>query len=145
MRHVFHLSIPALDLERSRAFYVDILGASVGRREPGWLDILLWGHQITLQQRPEDVLPKDGQGKRHFGVVLPWEEWQELADRLVSANTTFLEAPHVKHAATPQEQAKLYLQDPGHNVLEVKAYRDFAAVLGSTALDDTAASSGEHA
>ena len=29
------------------------------------------------------------------------------------------------------EQAKLYIQDPSHNVIEIKAYRDFSGVLGT--------------
>ena len=28
------------------------------------------------------------------------------------------------------EQAKLYLQDPSHNVIEIKAYRNAATTLG---------------
>jgi hypothetical protein len=31
-------------------------------------------HQITLQRSPEEVLPLERQGKRHFGVILPWAE-----------------------------------------------------------------------
>lgn len=71
MRYIFHLSIPVLDLDIAREFYEDVLYAEIGRQEQDWLDILLWGHQITLQHRPAEVLPKSGQGKRHFGVVLP--------------------------------------------------------------------------
>ena len=67
-RYPFHLSIPVADLDRAQAFYRDVLGAEVGRRSDDWLDILLWGHQITLQHRPSEVLPRSDQGKRHFGV-----------------------------------------------------------------------------
>jgi extradiol dioxygenase family protein len=58
-------------LNWARRFCVHTLGATVGRENEEWLDILLWGHQITLQRRPSEVLPLTQQGKRHFGVVLP--------------------------------------------------------------------------
>jgi extradiol dioxygenase family protein len=31
---------------------------------------------------------------------------------------------------TPNEQGKMYLADPSHNVIEIKAYRNPRAVLG---------------
>lgn len=129
-RHIFHLSIPVADVELARTFYSEVLGATIGRVADDWLDVLLWGHQITLQKRPSEVLPPEAQGKRHFGVVLPWPEWERLADRLRAAGVSFLEPPAVTLRGTPQEQAKLYLADPGNNVIEIKAYRDVTAVLG---------------
>ena len=95
-----------------------------------WLDVLLWGHQITLQRRPQDVLAPEAQGKRHFGVVLPWAEWEALADRLVASGTPLLAPPAVSNRGTPQELGKIYLSDPSHNVVEIKAYRDLAATIG---------------
>ncbi|MEO8431466.1 MAG: VOC family protein [Acidobacteriota bacterium] len=129
-RHIFHLSIPVADLERAGAFYCEVLGATIGRAADEWLDVLLWGHQITLQERPSEVLPPEAQGKRHFGVVLPWPEWERLADRLRAAGVSFLEEPSVTLRGTPREQAKFYLADPSNNVIEIKAYRDVTAVLG---------------
>lgn len=129
-RHIFHLSIPVVALEPARQFYVGILGAAKGRETPEWLDVLVWGHQITLQLRPDEVLPPAEQGGRHFGVVLPWEQWEREADRLKSMGVTFMTKPVVLKRGTPEEQAKFYLCDPSHNVIEVKAYRDVRATLG---------------
>jgi hypothetical protein len=53
-RYIFHLSIPVQDLMSAKRFYVEVLGAAVGRETEDWLDILLWGHQITLQRGPWD-------------------------------------------------------------------------------------------
>ena len=64
-RHVFHLAFPVRDLAQARAFYVERLGARVGREGDAWLDILLWGHQITLHERPDEVLPRE-QAKLHL-------------------------------------------------------------------------------
>lgn len=128
-RHIFHLSIPVADLQLAKDFYVRVLDATVGRENPDWLDVLLWGHQITLQLRPAEVLPADQQGKRHFGVVLPWDLWESEASRIRSIGATFLAEPTVLHSGTGEEQAKFYLADPSNNIIEVKAYRSASDTL----------------
>ena len=95
-----------------------------------WLDILLWGHQITLQHRPEEVLPASKQGTRHFGVVLPWAEWERHAERVERRPEGVLEGPAIKLAGTVDEHAKIYLRDPSGNVIELKAYRNAQRTLG---------------
>lgn len=128
-RYIFHLSIPVSDLAQSAAFYVDALGAASGRRGDAWQDVLLWGHQITLQLRPSEVLPLASQGKRHFGVTLPWREWETTVSRLRSAGISFLEEPKVLYQGLPEEQAKFYVVDPSNNVIEIKTYRDPSGTL----------------
>jgi hypothetical protein len=76
------------------------------------------------------VLPAIRQGKRHFGVVLPWKIWEAEAKRLMDSGITFTGEPVVENKGTPAEQAKFYLSDPSHNVIEIKAYRDVSHVLG---------------
>lgn len=122
-RHIFHLSIPVSDLAAAKRFYTEALGATIGRENEEWLDVLMWGHQITLQRRPDEVLTLEQQGKRHFGVVLPWTDWEALAKRVRSCGVSFLSEPAVLLAGTPEEHAKFYLADPSHNVIEIKAYR----------------------
>lgn len=75
-RHCFHLALPVTDLGASERFYVDVLGAHIGRRTDAWIDVLLRGHQLTLHERPDEVLPCEAQGVRHFGVTLPWDVWE---------------------------------------------------------------------
>ena len=129
-RYIFHLSIPVSDLASCRRFYVEVLGASIGRANEAWLDVLLWGHQITLQHRPNEVLPVERQGKRHFGVILPWSVWREEIARLEGIGTRFLEPPAAMLAGTEDEHAKAYLADPSGNVIELKAYRNVQRTLG---------------
>jgi extradiol dioxygenase family protein len=128
-RYIFHLSIPVADLESSRRFYVEVLGARVGRANEAWLDVLLWGHQITLQCRPDEVLPVERQGKRHFGVVLPWDVWRDEVARIEGLGARFLERPAIKLGGTEDEHAKAYLADPSGNVIELKAYRNVQQTL----------------
>jgi hypothetical protein len=128
-RYIFHLAFPVSDLATTKEFYVGHLGAGVGRENAEWLDLLLWGHQITLHQRPDDVLSRERQGKRHFGVILPWSEWQQLVEHLRAREVVFLQKPEILLAGTPREQAKFYLEDPSNNVIEIKAYRNFTTTL----------------
>ena len=129
-RPIFHLSIPVADLESAKRFYVEVLGGVTGRQTAQWLDVLLWGHQLTLQHSPVDVLPASQQGKRHFGVILPWDQWEREAKRIKDGGTEFLQGPTMFETGTPQEHAKFYLQDPSGNVIEIKCYRDVRNVLG---------------
>lgn len=128
-RPPFHLSFPVDDLDACRTFYAELLGASVGRVTEEWVDIVIWGHQLTLQLRPDEVLAPSKSGSRHFGVILPWEAWSATAERLTDRGCTFMTPPTVSHAGTPKEQGKLYLEDPAGNVIEIKAYRDVAAAI----------------
>ncbi len=132
-RYIFHLAIPVSDLAAARQFYLNVLGAKVGRENSRWLDVLLWGHQITLHLAPEEVRAPSEQGHRHFGVVLPWAEWETLAAWLGSSGVEFMKPPEVLYAGQYNEQAKLYLRDPGNNVIEIKAYRSFADTFGKAA------------
>ena len=129
-RRIFHLSIPVTELSSSKQFYVDVLGATPGREMQDWLDVLLWGHQITLQHRPDEVLPLDKQGKRHFGVVLPWAEWEREVERLERLRVGLLGSSSIEQAGTADEHGKLYLSDPSGNVIEIKAYRNVERTLG---------------
>lgn len=129
-RYIFHLSIPVSDLTSAKRFYVEVLGASVGRENEEWLDILLWGHQITLQRSPDEVLPAAKQGKRHFGVALPWAEWERQVERIEQLGVGILESRSINLAGTADEHGKLYLHDPSGNVIELKAYRNVQRTLG---------------
>ena len=135
MRHIFHLSIPVSDLAESQRFYTAVLGGRVGRETGAWIDILIWGHQITLQHQPSHVLPRHEQRSRHFGVVLPWEEWEAFTTRALEQKLSWHSEPQILHGGTDAEHAKFYLEDPSGNLIEIKAYRNLHATFG-TAFDD---------
>lgn len=119
------MAIPVRDLSETKQFYLELLDARVGRENEEWLDILIWGHQITLHKRPDEILGREEQGMRHFGVVLPWADWEILSAALQKRKVKFYLEPALKNAGTDSEQAKMFLQDPSNNIIEIKAYRDF--------------------
>ena len=92
----FHIAFPVNDLEAARTFYGGILGCPEERSCAEWIDFDLFGHQIVahLQQDGRNAVhqnPVDGHAVPvpHFGVVLPMESWESLADRLKAAKTSF--------------------------------------------------------
>lgn len=97
----FHLAFPVHDIEAARAFYGGILQCEEGRSDSRWVDFNLYGHQIVTHFSPESSAadphcnPVDGHAVPvpHFGVVLPWDEWEALADRLRDAGMYFVIAP----------------------------------------------------
>lgn len=127
----FHLAFPVSDLEATRAFFVEVLGCRVGRTDERWIDFDFFGHQISAHLRPEEVsaahtneVDGDAVPVRHFGVVLEWDKWHELADRLREADIDFLIEPHTRFEGKPGEQATMFVQDPSGNALEFKSFRD---------------------
>ncbi|WP_019173616.1 VOC family protein [Pseudaminobacter salicylatoxidans] len=133
----FHLAFPVRNLEETRAFYQDILGCAIGRSSETWVDFDLFGHQMSAHLRPGvPTAANDGQvgGKLvpipHFGVVLPMEDWQALADRLQARDDVdWLEHPMVRFAGEPGEQATLFIRDPSGNALEFKGFRSLEQVF----------------
>lgn len=125
---IFHLSIPVTDLDESIDFYQKTLRGRLGRREKAWADIALFGAQLTLQWAPADV-PSTMPRTRHFGATLHWAEWLDF----VASTETFVEAPEIRFTGTDREQAKCLIADPSGNLIELKSYRNPAAVLGDLA------------
>jgi len=60
----------------------------------------------------------------HFGVVLSWDEWEELAERVKDAGVQFVIEPYVRFKGETGEQATMFFLDPSGNALEFKAFRD---------------------
>ncbi len=136
-RHRFHLAFPVTDLEASRRFYAGVLGCPVGRESANWIDFDLFGHQIVAHLvAPEEHPahhhnPVDGHEVPafHFGVILPWDDFAPMAQRLREAGVTFVIEPYVRFEGRVGEQATLFVRDPCGNTLEFKAFRDIAALF----------------
>lgn len=135
----FHLAFPVHDLEAARGFYVGLLGAGTGREAPGdWIDFDLFGHQLSAHHAPEECREAasgavDGEAVpvRHFGVILDWDDWEALANRLRAADAAFLIAPHVRFKGEAGEQGTFFVRDPSGNALEFKTFRDDAMVFAT--------------
>ena len=131
----FHLAFPVTDLAASREFYGGLLGCDEGRSSESWIDFDLFGHQIVAHLKPSSGSPDSANKVHHnpvdghdvpvphFGVVLPWDEWQSLANRL-KGKVEFVIEPYVRFEGQVGEQATMFFLDPSGNALEFKSFRD---------------------
>jgi hypothetical protein len=134
----FHLAIPVTDLEKCRAFYRDVLGCSEGRSSSHWVDFDFFGHQFVIHQKPttshqekQVSNPVDGHDVPvpHFGVVLEWDVWTELSEKLKARNTQFMIEPYLRFKGEVGEQATMFFLDPEGNALEFKAFKDISQLF----------------
>ncbi len=134
--HPFHLAIPVDDLNAARHFYGEILGCREGRTADLWTDYDLYGHQLVIHYSPATKKdthhnPVDGHDVPvpHFGVVLPWDEWEQLAERMKRAGISFVIEPHIRFAGQVGEQATMFFMDPCGNALEFKGFKDIGLLF----------------
>ena len=133
----FHLAFPVHDLAAARAFYVGVLGCTTGRESDCWIDLNFWGHQVVahLTDQPQAASTNTVDGKHvpapHFGMVLPWDAWHALRDRLIEADVPFIIEPYIRFAGQPGEQATLFIQDPSGNALEFKSFKDIGQLFAT--------------
>lgn len=132
---LFHLAFPVRDLEEARRFYAGLLGCPTGRESQQWIDFNFFGHQIVAHLAlPESGTPTnqvDGEDVpvRHFGVILEWNQWQQLADKLKAAGIKFLIEPGIRFQGQVGEQATMFFRDPSGNALEFKSFRDCSQIF----------------
>ena len=135
----FHLAFPVDDLTAARSFYGELLGCKEGRSSDEWVDFNFFGHQIVAHlvpaaptgQQTDASNQVDGKAVpvRHFGLVLDWQAWHGLVERLKGETVKILIEPHIRFAGEPGEQATLFIQDPAGNALEFKSFRDPARLF----------------
>jgi extradiol dioxygenase family protein len=132
MTQPFHLAIPVQDLEKCRTFYRDVLECEEGRSSDHWVDFNFFGHQLVIHQK-DDFNPTKGITNPvdghyvpvpHFGVVLSWEDWNKLSEKLKSVGTKFIIEPTIRFKGKVGEQATMFFNDPENNALEFKAFKD---------------------
>ncbi len=125
----FHLSLPCRSISKTEDFYVDVIGAALGRHNSRWLDIDLFGNQITFTKSGEfnfayrsykfedSVLPSF-----HFGVIVDRDTWDRIYHRLmgseyeITTEVTFLKDQTGEHVS-------FFIQDPNGHMVEFKSFR----------------------
>lgn len=129
----FHLAIPVKNLSLTRTFYKEVLECSEGRSSKEWVDFDFFGHQLVLHQKSDLSISNrlgsnevDGHNVPipHFGVVLDWENWVKLSERLKAQQIEFIIAPYIRFEGEVGEQATMFFLDPEGNALEFKAFKD---------------------
>ena len=134
--NVFHLAYTVSDLDSARRFYGDLLGCQEGRSTDTWVDFNFFGNQLSLHigevaKRSKTTSKVDNISvpMPHFGCVLDWNSFNDLADKLQSAGIKFIVEPNVRFKDLPGEQATMFFEDYSGNAIEFKAYRNPSEVF----------------
>ena len=134
----FHLAFPVDDLPAARKFYTEVLGCTTGREKEESCVFNFYGHQIVAHRVPKmpdlSLNPVDGKKvpAMHFGLVLEWDDWQELKAKFEEAGVEFVIGPYTRYEGQPGSQATMFIQDPCGNHLEFKSFKDDEAIFDST-------------
>ena len=125
----FHLAIPVSNLEKSRHFYKDILGCSLGRSSDEWIDFNFFEHQLvihksnSIQEKIYNSVNGHDVPIPHFGVILDWEQWHKFSNR-IKDEIEFVIEPYIRFKGQTGEQATMFFLDPDNNALELKAFKN---------------------
>ena len=130
METLFHLSLPCTNAEETKTFYIETVGAVLGRHSNNWVDINLFGHQITFTQaakfnfsNPNYVFEGKILPSFHFGVIVDVDTWGKIYAKLseqnleVVAQTTFLKDKNGEHLS-------FFVKDPNDYMLEFKSFKE---------------------
>jgi hypothetical protein len=134
--NVFHLAYTVTDLDSARSFYGELLGCQEGRSTDTWVDFNFFGNQLSLHlgekvKRSKTTSKVDDISVPipHFGCILDWDSFHDLADKLKSAEILFIIEPTTRFEGMPGEQATMFFEDPFQNALEFKAYQNLSEVF----------------
>ncbi len=129
MNTSFHMSLPCSSVKETKVFYTNI-GASLGRTTQSWVDINLFGHQITFIKagkfnfnNPNYVFEGKILPSFHFGVIVNLDTWNGIYSRLKALDlelvdqTTFLKGDVGEHAS-------FFVKDPNGYMLEFKNFHN---------------------
>ena len=85
---------------------------------------------MVIHYKPEEskahANPVDGNQVPvpHFGVVLPWEEFEPFANHIQSHGIEFIIEPYTRFEGQVGEQATMFFKDPSGNALEFKSFKN---------------------
>ena len=130
MENLFHLSLPCKNLIETKMFYVDTLGAALGRFENNWLDIDLFRHQVTFTKagnfdftNPSYKFEGKILSSFHFGIILEKDAWDKVYYKLkiqdldITTHATFLKNK-------PGEHESFFVKDPNGYMIEFKCFKN---------------------
>ena len=134
MRSIFHLALNISDLQQARDFYGKLLGCREGRSTETWVDFDFFGHQLSLHLGT--LLTTENTGlvgehrvpMPHFGILLPLNDWQNIARNLEHAGVEFVISPTVRFHGEAGEQYTMFFRDPFGNPIEIKGFKSFSTV-----------------
>lgn len=136
MKTRFHLAFATSNLMKAKDFYGGLLQCQPGRESTNWIDFNFFGHQLTIQyvtnknyEAPDQFHPGTGLPLNHWGLVMQWDDWHDLKNRLDKSGVVFEVEPQLIMEGEIGEQHILMLKDPDGNIIEFKTFEDPDAVF----------------
>ncbi|HEX3393092.1 MAG TPA: VOC family protein [Acidimicrobiales bacterium] len=123
---VFHLAIPATDLDLAQDFYVTLLGCHLARRYDDRITVDFFGDQLVCHRCDDDEGENQpGLYPRHFGVTFRQRsDFDALVDLVRARRIPMFRDVEPRFQGRVEEHVTLVLRDPSGNFLEFKHYRD---------------------
>ena len=121
---VFHLAIPARDLDEAQDFYVGKLGCHLARRYDDRITLNFFGDQVVCHLS-EDWEREPRMYPRPFGVT--FADRSDFDAVLLCAETRdipFFSPCQPRFKDSVEEHLTFVLRDPSGNLIEFKHYRD---------------------
>ena len=130
METPFHLSLPCINLVETKLFYIDQIGAELGRFSNNWIDINLFGHQVTFTQvgkfnftNPNYTFEGNLLSSFHFGIILDKDSWDKMYSKLSEKNFELtMQATFLRNK--PGEHVSFFVKDPNSYMLEFKNFKE---------------------
>jgi hypothetical protein len=128
-RDVFHLAIPAYDLDEALHFYVNQLGCKLARRYDDRITLDFFGDQLVCHLTPapgvRTPLEELPMYPRHFGVTFRERaDFDQLYDLCRQRGLTFYSDVRLRFEGRVEVHSTFVLCDPSDNLLEFKHYPD---------------------
>jgi len=120
LNNPFHLSFVVPDLRLAEDFYVNFLGCKKGRDTGAWIDIIFFGHQLTLHQETQLMR---AHAIDHFGIILERDEWLSISQKVNLEHSPFILLPTERVNEDNSESGKYIIKDPAGNLIEFKFYQ----------------------
>ena len=98
-----------------------------------------FGHQISahlvdqpIEQMAHNDVDHDQIPVRHFGVVLDWQDWIQLKEKILELGYPFFLKPKIRFKGLPGEQGTFFIKDPSGNCLEFKSFQQPDMLFATT-------------
>lgn len=136
MKNPFHISLPCRSVKQTKEFYNEVIGATLGRSNDNWVDVNLYGHQLTFTMagkfnfsNPNYVFEGKILPSFHFGIIMDAETWEKVYARLSSLDLEVVtEATFLRNKKG--EHRSFFIKDPNEYMLEFKSFLKEADIFG---------------
>lgn len=122
--NIFHLAIPTHNISEAKKFYVEGLGAEVGREYSDYVIFNFYGTQLVCHRDEVDLNAKPTIYPRHFGIIFDQKgEFDRAYEKAKSSKLKFHNDAFERFSNTPAAHNSFFLRDPSNNLIEFKFYQ----------------------